>query len=75
MKTFIGALASATARPSRSEESQAGGRPRPALEGVRKEASPITGSPVLLSLAQGLDEVGELDLAFAAQPFGGEDGA
>jgi hypothetical protein len=37
MKTFIGALASATARPSESEESQAGGRPRPALEGTRGE--------------------------------------
>jgi hypothetical protein len=37
MKTFIGSLASATARPQRSEESQAGGRPRPALEGTRGE--------------------------------------
>jgi hypothetical protein len=39
MKIFIGSLASATARPQRSEESQAGGRPRPALEGTRGESS------------------------------------
>jgi hypothetical protein len=32
---FIGALASASAPPQRSEDSQADGRPRPATEGSR----------------------------------------
>jgi len=44
MKAFIGLLASATARPQRSEDSQADGCLRPALEG--QQASPIMGSPV-----------------------------
>ena len=39
MKTFIGPLASANARPQRSEESQAGGCPRPAPEGTKGESS------------------------------------
>jgi hypothetical protein len=46
MKTFIGLPASATARPQRSEDSQADGCPRPALEGKEKEAKPVMGSPV-----------------------------
>jgi hypothetical protein len=45
MKTFIGSLASATARPQRSEDSQAGGCPRPAPEGKEKGARPVMGSP------------------------------
>ncbi len=39
MNSFIGSLASANARPRRSEESQAGGGPRPAREGTRGETS------------------------------------
>jgi hypothetical protein len=44
MKAFIGLLASANARPQRSEDSQAPGWARPAIEG--QEASPGMGSPV-----------------------------
>jgi hypothetical protein len=43
MKTFIGSLASATARPQRNEDSQADGSLRLALEG--QQASPVMGSP------------------------------
>jgi hypothetical protein len=41
---FIGSQASASARPQRSEESQADGGPHPALEEI--QASPLMGSPV-----------------------------
>jgi hypothetical protein len=40
---FIGSLASASARPQRSEDSQADGGPRPAIEGI--QASPVMGAP------------------------------
>jgi hypothetical protein len=43
MKTFIGSLASANARPQRSEESQAGGCPRPALEGRGEPSHGLAG--------------------------------
>jgi len=47
---FSGLPASASARPQRSEESQADGCPRPAIDGLgalRPEASPVSGLPEL----------------------------
>jgi len=42
-RVFIGLLASASARPQRSEDSQADGRPRPAFEGIRVSPNGLTG--------------------------------